>query len=101
MDQDEVEEKKIRKKERGQYPAILTKQAGSIKVPIRRTFSCRTNWEIQMGKMGHLRFMPGIGSCLVSNTNISCANPNCLVVHFYKTKRKGLRLITIIAMIIS
>ena len=55
-----------------------------------------------MGKMGHLRFMPGIGLCLVSYTNISCAiNPNRLVVHFYITKRKGLRLITIIAMIIS
>ena len=45
-----------------------------------------------MGKMGHLRFMPGIGSC---------ANPNCLVVHFYIKKRKGLRLITVVAMIIS
>ena len=55
-----------------------------------------------MGKMGRLRFMPGIGSCLVSNTNISCAiNPNCLVVHFYITKKKGLRLITVVAMIIS
>ena len=67
-----------------------------------------------MGKMGHLRFMPGIGSCLglvhawsVTQNNISRAswftntNPNCLFVHFYITKRKGLRLITIVAMIIS
>ena len=54
-----------------------------------------------MGKTGHLRFMPGIGLCLVSNTNISCANPNCLVVHLYRTKRKALRLITVVAMIIS
>ena len=53
MDQDEVEvKKKKREKERGQYPAILTKQAGSIKVPIRRTFSCGTNWEIPNGQDG-------------------------------------------------
>ena len=67
--------KKKRKKERGQYPAILTKQAGSIKVPISRTFSCETNGEIQMGKMGHLKFMPGIGSCLVSNGQVKVFVP--------------------------
>ena len=31
MDQDEVEVHKLAKKERGQYPAILTEQAWSIK----------------------------------------------------------------------
>ena len=31
MDRDEVEVHKLAKKERGQYPAILTEQTGSIK----------------------------------------------------------------------
>jgi len=53
MDQDEVEVHKLAKKERGQYPAILTEQAWSIKELLygfRGNFSCGTRWVVLSGQ---------------------------------------------------
>jgi len=47
MDRDGVEVHKLAKKERGQYPAILTEQAWSIKdllYGLRGNFSCGGRW---------------------------------------------------------
>ena len=48
MDCDGVEVPKLSKKERGQYPAILTEQAWSVKdllYGFQRNFSCKT-WQV-------------------------------------------------------
>ena len=53
MDRDEVEVHKLAKKERGQYPAILTEQTWSIKdllCGFRGNFSCRTRRVVPGGQ---------------------------------------------------
>ena len=53
MDRDEVEVNKHGKKKRGQYQAILTEQAGSIKdllYGFRENFSCGTRRVIPSGQ---------------------------------------------------
>ena len=53
MDQDGVEVHKLAKKERGQYPAILTEQAWSIKhllYGFRENFFCGTRWVVLSGQ---------------------------------------------------
>ena len=53
MDQDEVEVHKLAKKERGQYPAILTEQAWSIKdllYGFRLSFSCGIQRVVPSGR---------------------------------------------------
>ena len=53
MDQDRVEVHKLTKKERGQYPAILTEQAWSIKDLLYGFwghFSCRTQQVVPSGQ---------------------------------------------------
>jgi len=53
MDRDGVEVHKLAKKERGQYPAILTEQAWSIKdllYGFRENFSCRTRRVVPSGQ---------------------------------------------------
>jgi len=53
MDRDGVEVHKLTKKEQGQYPAILTEQAWSIKdllYGFRGNFSCRTRRVVPSGQ---------------------------------------------------
>ena len=55
MDRDEVEVHKLAKKERGQYPAILTEQTWSIKdffYGFRENFSCGIQRVIPSGQDG-------------------------------------------------
>jgi len=57
MDQDVVEVHKLAKKERGQYPAILTYQTWSIKDLIygfHGNYSCETLWVVPSGKDGSI-----------------------------------------------
>ena len=60
MDRDEVEVHKLAKKERGQYPAILTKQTWSIKdllCGFQGNFSCRIQQVAPSGQDGAI--LPG------------------------------------------
>ena len=53
MDRDEVEVRKLAKKERGQYPAILTEQTWSIKdllYGFRGNFACETQRVVPSGQ---------------------------------------------------
>ena len=53
MDRDRVEVDKLAKKERGQYPVILTEQTWSIKdllYGFRGNFSCRTGQVVPSGQ---------------------------------------------------
>ena len=53
MDRDEVEVHKLAKKERGQYPAILTKQTWSIKGLLYGfwgNFVCEIQWVVPSGQ---------------------------------------------------
>ena len=57
MDRDGVEVHKHAKKERGQYPAILTEQAWSIKDLLYGfwgNFSCGTRWVVPSGQDGSI-----------------------------------------------
>ena len=57
MDRDEVEVHKLAKKERGQYPAILTEQTWSIKdllYGFRGNFACGTQRVVPSGQDGSI-----------------------------------------------
>jgi len=57
MDRDGVEVHKLAKKERGQYPAILTEQTWSIKdlfYGFRRNFSCGTRRVVPSGQDSYI-----------------------------------------------
>ena len=57
MDRDEVEVHKLAKKERGQYPAILTEQTWSIKnllYGFRLNFSCGIQLVVPSGQVGSI-----------------------------------------------
>ena len=57
MDRDEIEVHKLAKKERGQYPAILTEQTWSIKdlsYGFRGNFSCGIQWTVLSGQDGSI-----------------------------------------------
>ena len=57
MDQDEVEVHKLAKKERGQYPAILTEQTWSIKdllYGLRENFACGMQRVVPSGQDGSI-----------------------------------------------
>ena len=57
MDRDGVEVHKLAKKERGQFPAILTEQTWSIKdllYGFRGTFSCGTQRVVPSGQDGSI-----------------------------------------------
>ena len=57
MDRDEVEVHKLAKKERGQYPAILTEQTWSIKVLLYgfwRNFACGIQRVVPSGQDGSI-----------------------------------------------
>ena len=57
MDRDEVEVNKPAKKERGQYPAILTEQTWSIKDLLYgfwENFSCGIQWVVPSGQHGSI-----------------------------------------------
>ena len=57
MNRDEVEVHKLAKKERGQYPAILTEQTWSIKdlwYGFQGNFSCGIQWVVPSGQHGFI-----------------------------------------------
>ena len=63
MDREEVEVHKLAKKERGQYPTILTEQTWSIKdlvYDFRGNFSCRIQLPLPLesGKIGKFQATP-------------------------------------------